>query len=203
MGGSTLARISQFRTRGAGRSARGCARLYYVRHGLSDHASNARPAPFSGETACLVRGLGGPLTSYVGAGREVLEGLGFRVVLHEMTVSPKALELCAVIVAHSAGAVPALATPGPRLIFVIDGFATFLQHCPTEATCTNFYNPGDVLGGTLAGAQNINCFTACGVLDAVPVLAHATMPASGEVWRTISRQIEQHAIPVAANERSS
>jgi hypothetical protein len=119
-----------------------------------------------------------------------------------MTVSPKALQPCAVIVAHSAGAVPALATTGPRLIFIIDGFAALLQHCPAEATCTNFYNPGDILSGTLAGAQNINCFTNCGVLDAVPMLGHMTMPASREVWRSISQQIEQRAIAVADNERS-
>jgi hypothetical protein len=159
-------------------------------------------APFAGETACLVRGLGGPLTSYVGAGREVLEGLGFKVESHEMTVSANALQPCAVIVAHSAGALSALATTGPRLIFIIDGFATLLQHCPAEATCTNFYNPGDVLGGTLAGGQNINCFTACGALDAIPLLGHMTMPASREVWRTISQQIGQRAVSVAANERT-
>jgi hypothetical protein len=159
-------------------------------------------ASFAGEKACLVRGLGGPLTSYVGAGREVLEGLGFIVETHEMTVSPQALQPCAVIVAHSAGAVSALATTGPRLIFIIDGFATLMQHCPGEATCTNFYNPGDVLGGTLAGAQNVNCFTACGVLDAVPLLGHMTMPASRVVWRAISQQIGQRAISVAADEHS-
>lgn len=121
-------------------------------------------APGSGETACLVRGLGGPLTSYVAAGRDVLEQLGFTVALYEMTISPNALRPCAVIVAHSAGAVSALATVGHRQIFIIDGFASFLQRCPDEATCTNFYNPGDILSGSLAGAQNVNCFTSCGVL---------------------------------------
>lgn len=156
-------------------------------------------APGSGETACLVRGLGGPLTSYVAAGRDVLEQLGFTVALYEMTVSPNALRPCAVIVAHSAGAVSALATVGHRQIFIIDGFASFLQRCPDEATCTNFYNPGDILSGSLAGAQNVNCFTSCGVLDTVPLLAHETMPASREVWRAISRQILQRAVAVAEN----
>lgn len=151
-------------------------------------------APGAGEIACLVRGLGGPLTSYVGAGRETLEALGFRVVINDMTVSPKDLEPCGVVIAHSAGAVPALATTGPRLIFIIDGFASLLQHCPADAICTNFYNPGDLLSETLDGAENINCFVSCGALDKVPLLAHMTMPASPQVWRTISRQIAQHAV---------
>jgi hypothetical protein len=154
-------------------------------------------APFAGQTACLVRGLGGPLTSYVGSGRELLEGLGFQVVIQEMTVPSKDLQPCAVIVAHSAGAVPALATTGHRQIFIIDGFASLLQHCPAESTCTNFYNPGDVLSGTLQGAENINCFTACGGLDMIPLLAHETMPASREVWRMISRRIQQRATVLA------
>ena len=155
---------------------------------------------FVGQTACLVRGLGGPLTSYVGAGRELLEGLGFQVTVHEMTVPPKELEPCAVIVAHSAGAVPTLATTGHRQIFIIDGFASLLQHCPAASICTNFYNPGDVLSGTLDGAENINCFTACGALDMIPLLAHETMPASREVWRLISRRIEQRATALAQAE---
>jgi hypothetical protein len=150
-------------------------------------------APGAGETACLVRGLGGPLTSYVEAGRGTLEALGFHVVVNDMTVSPKALEPCGVVVAHSAGALPALATTGPRMIFIIDGFASLLQHCPAEATCTNFYNPGDLLSETLDGAENVNCFVSCGVLDKVPLLAHMTMPASSEVWTTISRKIVRHA----------
>lgn len=153
-------------------------------------------APGAGETACLVRGLGGPLTSYVEAGRGALEALGFRVVVNDMTVSPTALEPCGVVIAHSAGAVPALATTGPRMIFIIDGFATLLQRCPADATCTNFYNPGDLLGETLAGAENINCFVSCGVLDKLPVLAHMTMPASSEIWRTITAQIAGHAIAI-------
>lgn len=153
-------------------------------------------APGAGETACLVRGLGGPLTSYVEAGRGALESLGFRVVINDMTVSPTALEPCGVVIAHSAGAVPALATPGPRMIFIIDGFATLLQRCPTDATCTNFYNPGDLLGETLVGAENINCFVSCGVLDKVPMLAHMTMPASPEIWRTITGQIARHATAI-------
>jgi hypothetical protein len=150
-------------------------------------------APGAGETACLVRGLGGPLTSYVEAGRGTLEALGYRVVVNDMTVSPETLELCGVVVAHSAGALPTLATTGRRMIFIIDGFASLLQHCPAEATCTNFYNPGDLLSETLDGAQNINCFDSCGVLDKVPLLAHLTMPASPQIWRTISSQIARHA----------
>ena len=170
-----------------------CATASVITPTMRDEAS------FAGETACLVRGLGGPLTSYVGAGRELLRALGFRVVVREMTVSPKDLQSCAVIVAHSAGAVPALATVGRRVIFIIDGFASLLQRCPTEATCTNFFNPGDMLSGRLAGAQNINCLIECGTLDAIPGLAHMTMPASREVWRTISRQLAQRPIVVAAN----
>lgn len=156
-------------------------------------------APGRGETACLVRGLGGPLTSYLAVGRGVLEQLGFTVALHEMTVAPTTLRPCAVIVAHSAGAVSALATVGRRQIFIIDGFVSFLQRCPEEAACTNFYNPGDILSGRLTGARNVNCFTSCGVFDAVPLLAHETMPASREVWRAISEQLALRTKAVAEN----
>jgi len=99
------------------------------------------------------------------------------VALYEMTVSPNALRPCAVVVAHSAGAVSELATVGHRQIFIIDGFVRTGR----------------------PGAQNVNCFTLCGVLDAVPLLAHETMPASREVWRAISRQILQRAVTVAEN----
>lgn len=147
--------------------------------------------PSNGQTACLVRGLGGPLTSYVTAGRPVLEALGFRVQVHDVGASPADLAQCSVIVAHSAGAVPALATVGKREIFVIDGFASLLQRCPIHARCTNFYNPGDVLSETLADAENVNCFTSCGPLDAVPLLGHMTMPASAAVWRKIAEEIRE------------
>ena len=143
----------------------------------------------NGQTACLVRGLGGPLTSYLTAGRGALEALGYRVAVHDMGALPADLADCSVIVAHSAGAVPALEMKGPRLIFVIDGFASMLQRCPSGARCVNFYNLGDVLSETLAGARNVNCFTDCGVLDAVPLLAHMTMPASPAVWAMIEQEI--------------
>lgn len=164
-----------------------CATAAIVTPAMHTQASGA------GKTACLVRGLGGPITSYVEAGRSALEALGFRVAVYDMLVSPDTLQPCAVIVAHSAGALSTLATTGPRLIFVIDGFATAMQHCPAEATCMNFYNPGDVLGLTLEGARNINCFIDCGALDAVPLLGHMTMPASAEVWRTIVQQVVAQA----------
>ncbi len=163
-------------------------------------------APGTGETACLVRGLGGPLTSYVEAGRGTLEALGFRVVVHDMTASSSALESCGVIVAHSAGAVPALATTGRRQIFISDGFASALQHCPAEATCTNFYNPGDVLGGTLVGGtecqllyrlRRTGCGAGAGSYDDASIArstAHdfgtdrtACHRARGEYGRTVSK----------------
>lgn len=158
--------------------------------------ANGEP-PGGEETACLVRGLGGPITSYVEAGRKALEALGFRVVVNDAGVSSEALEPCGVIVAHSAGAVPALGTRGGRLIFIIDGFASLLHHCPAVATCINFYNPGDLLGGPLAGARNINCLTSCGLLDKIPLVAHETMPASPAVWAAILSEIEQRGFKSA------
>lgn len=138
--------------------------------------------PSNGQAACLVRGLGGPLTSYLPAGTPVLQGLGYRVEVHDMGVSPAELEHCGVVVAHSLGAQPALHTHGPHDIFIVDGFAVDGLRCPDGARCTSFFNISNVTGLHVEGAENI---AATGI-DAVPLFGHMTMPASAEVWRQIA-----------------
>lgn len=146
-----------------------------------------------GETACLVRGLGGPLTSYLTAGQSALEAMGYTVQVHDMLASPADLIPCAVIVAHSAGAVPALRLAGYRQIFVIDRAPWAPSECPLGAQCTNYY----ALSGPMEGARNVNCFTSCGAADAIPLIGHLTMPASQAVWRDIEQDLS-HSVEAKA-----
>lgn len=144
----------------------------------------------AGETACIVRGLTGPLLSWVGIGAGPLKALGFKVYTYDWMVAPATLKPCDVIVAHSLGGPAALEAPGPHQVFIIDGFASLLEHCPARDVCVNFFNPGDYLSETLRGARNVDCLTSCGPADAIPFLAHETMPTSSAVWRQIVAAIE-------------
>jgi hypothetical protein len=143
-------------------------------------------APGAGKTACLVSGVGGALTSYVTAGKPTLEALGYRVQSFSMFATQADLEPCAVVVGHSAGADPELKLAGPRLLIVIDRAPWAADKCPDGARCVNFYD----LSGPLAGARNVNCFTSCGVLDAIPLFGHMSMPASAAVWQQIGEEIK-------------
>lgn len=144
-----------------------------------------------GRTACLVRGLGGPLTSYLTAGRASLESMGYRVEVHDMGVDPEELDHCDTVIAHSWGAPPALKARGPRHVFVIDGFALAGLRCPDGAECVSYVNVTNTTGSTLPGARVVDCERECGFLDGVPFLVgHMAMASSPWIWADMERSLE-------------
>jgi len=139
--------------------------------------------PPNGRTACLVRGLTGPVFSWLTAGEPTLRSLGYAVEVHDMGVEPAALDHCDVVVAHSWGAPPALKAHGPRWEFIVDGFAIAGMRCHDGAQCVSWYNTTNVTGWHLDGAENI----AAEGVDALPFIGHVLMPLN--MWGAIADRL--------------
>lgn len=157
------------------------------------HAAAAQPG--AGQTACLVRGLGGGVTSWVEAGRPALEALGFKTTVHDWTEGAGALAGCGPIIGHSLGGMVALEAKGTHQLFIIDGFSSMFAKCPVADRCLGFYEPIDaavVMAGPIAGAKNINCLVDCAGVDALPYpWGHMAMARDPVIWGWIIAALER------------
>jgi hypothetical protein len=89
-------------------------------------------------TACVIGGLGYPVTSPVDRITADLRARGIQVVEGGPDNWPE-VSYCDIIIGHSMGVDEALkAAPGKRLIVSIDAFTR--RHCPEGATVVDIYN---------------------------------------------------------------
>jgi hypothetical protein len=105
--------------------------------------------------ACVIGGVGYPITSPVGRITADLRALGIKALERGPDNWPE-ISSCDVIIAHSLGVDIALrAKSGKRLIVAIDAFTH--RHCPQAATVVDIYNSDDSFPttGLLACAQRI------------------------------------------------
>jgi hypothetical protein len=104
-------------------------------------------------TACVIGGLGYPITSPVGGISEDMRARGITVVEGGPGDWP-AISSCDIVVGHSLGVDAALkAAPGKRLIIAIDAFTR--SQCPADATVVDIHNTNQSFPttGPLACAQ--------------------------------------------------